>query len=215
MSGFELKAPVKFCEFFKLISRICGENLGNNQDTYFTAKICEKSNLWTTMILWRVLFCSDLTKKTGIRSSRFFLGVTWCNSLPIFLFIKNQISAWLCCLPVIWCSMFLTDHSRLICFYHSYFSIRCLTREIASAQCGRILIRTFRGVKSVKPAMRPLWACLRGHKENLISLARWRLLCVTSCYKCSFRPSFPLDIKILRQSRHFKQDSEEWRQCSD
>lgn len=65
------------------------------------------------------------------------------------------------------CSMFFLDRSQCMFFLSLVFFIRCLTREITTVQCGRILLSSFRGVKSVKPAMKPAWRSWK----NLISLA--------------------------------------------
>lgn len=68
-----------------------------------------------------------------------------------------------------------------------FFSIRCQSTEITPAQCGRILLSYFRGVKSVKRAMKPAWRSWK----NLISLALGKSFSVTQCFECCLK-RFPL-----------------------
>lgn len=147
MPCLKLTASAKFCEEYKLISSICEENLGLEMVRILILMFSLANNYgWTNknksvfFFLFVLIYIPG--SKTAIQSP--YSYVTVCQWSP---FIKNQISARLCCLPLIWC-MFLPDCGPRICFYHCYFSIRCLTGEITPAWCGRILLSSCRGVSS-------------------------------------------------------------------
>lgn len=75
-------------------------------------------------------------------------------------------------------------------FYHCYFSIRSLTREITPSQRGRILLSSIRGVKSVKPCNETCLSLPEGAQRIWLVWLEVKSFSVSRCFECCFQRPF-------------------------